>query len=50
MIGDRLGAVIPGDEGPVAAALINGEQSAIPQALQEAYRILKAEGYGLSTR
>lgn len=38
-IGNRIGALVPGDDGAVAAALINGEQSAIPQPLQEAYRI-----------
>lgn len=38
-IGDRIAALVPGDEGTVAAALINGEQSAIPQPLQEAYRV-----------
>ncbi|MBX7198887.1 MAG: ComEC family competence protein [Rhodospirillaceae bacterium] len=38
-IGDRIAALVPGEDGTVAAALINGEQSAIPQPLQEAYRV-----------
>ena len=38
-IGDRINEIIPGDDGPVAAALVNGEQSAIPEDLQESYRI-----------
>ena len=38
-IGDRFAALVPGEDGAVAAALINGEQSAIPQSLQEAYRV-----------
>ncbi len=38
-IGDRVTRAVSGDHGTVAAALINGEQSAIPQDLQEAYRI-----------
>lgn len=38
-IGDRIAALVPGEDGTVAAALINGEQSAIPQGLQEAYRV-----------
>jgi competence protein ComEC len=38
-IGNRFSELVPGEDGTVAAALINGEQSAIPQPLQEAYRI-----------
>lgn len=38
-IGDRIAMLVPGEDGTVAAALINGEQSAIPQDLQEAYRV-----------
>ncbi len=38
-VGDRITKIVPGPDGTVAAALINGEQSAIPQDLQEAYRI-----------
>ena len=38
-IGNRFAALVPGEDGAVAAALINGEQSAIPQTLQESYRI-----------
>jgi len=38
-VGDRIAEIVPGDDGKVAAALINGEQSAIPQTLQEAYRV-----------
>ena len=38
-IGDRIATLVPGEDGTVAAALINGEQSAIPQSLQEAYRV-----------
>lgn len=38
-IGDRITQAIPGEHGAVAAALINGEQSAIPEDLQEAYRV-----------
>jgi competence protein ComEC len=37
-IGERIAAVIPGDEGAVGSALVNGEQNAIPDDLQEAYR------------
>ena len=39
IIGDRIGAVLPGADGAVAGALINGEQNAIPEDLQEAYRV-----------
>lgn len=38
-IGERISQVIPGDDGAVAAALVNGEQNAIPEDLQEAYRV-----------
>ena len=38
-VGDRIVEIVPGADGTVAAALINGEQSAIPQYLQEAYRV-----------
>lgn len=38
-IGERIRQLIPGEHGAVAAALINGEQNAIPNDLQEAYRI-----------
>lgn len=38
-IGNRFMELVPGEDGTVAAALINGEQSAIPQSLQEAYRV-----------
>jgi len=38
-IGNRIAALIPGPDGAVAGALVNGEQSAIPEDLQEAYRI-----------
>ncbi|MHB1204209.1 MAG: ComEC/Rec2 family competence protein [Rhodospirillaceae bacterium] len=38
-IGNRFAELVPSEDGTVAAALINGEQSAIPQSLQEAYRV-----------
>jgi len=38
-IGDRIAQVVPGDDGAVAGALVNGEQNAIPEDLQEAYRV-----------
>ena len=38
-IGDRIAQAIPNEHGAVAAALIDGEQSAIPDDLQEAYRV-----------
>ncbi len=38
-IGARITAVLPGPDGTVAGALVNGEQNAIPEDLQEAYRI-----------
>jgi competence protein ComEC len=38
-VGDRITEIVEGPDGTVAAALINGEQSAIPQNLQEAYRV-----------
>ena len=38
-IGERITAVVPGRDGTVVGALVNGEQSAIPEDLQEAYRI-----------
>ena len=38
-IGDRITQAIPNEHGAVAAALINGEQSAIPDDLQEVYRV-----------
>ncbi len=38
-IGDRITQAIPNEHGVVAAALINGEQSAIPDDMQEAYRV-----------
>ncbi len=38
-IGERIGAIVPGADGAVAGALVSGEQSAIPEELQEAYRI-----------
>ena len=38
-IGAHINAVVPGGDGAVAAALINGEQNAIPDDLQEAYRV-----------
>ena len=38
-IGDRITAAVPGPDGTVTAALVSGEQSAIPQDLQEAYRV-----------
>lgn len=38
-VGDRIVDIVSGPDGAVAAALINGEQSAIPQDLQEAYRV-----------
>ncbi len=38
-IGDRITSIVPGEHGAVAAALVNGEQGAIPEDLQEAYRV-----------
>jgi competence protein ComEC len=38
-ISDRITEVVPGPDGTVTAALISGEQSAIPEDLQEAYRV-----------
>ncbi|MDX2142417.1 MAG: ComEC/Rec2 family competence protein [Rhodospirillaceae bacterium] len=38
-ISDRILAVIPGDAGAVAVALVTGEQSLISEPLQEAYRV-----------
>lgn len=38
-IGDRITGLLPGADGAVAAALVSGEQSAIPEDLQEAYRV-----------
>jgi competence protein ComEC len=38
-IGDRISTIVPGADGAVAAALVNGEQSAIPEEAQEAYRM-----------
>jgi competence protein ComEC len=38
-IADRILAVIPGDAGAVAVALVTGEQSLIAEPLQEAYRV-----------
>jgi competence protein ComEC len=37
-IGRRIAAAVPGDAGAVATALINGEQSVIPEAVQDDYR------------
>ncbi|MGE4064820.1 MAG: ComEC/Rec2 family competence protein [Rhodospirillaceae bacterium] len=37
-IGGRVAEVLPNEEGAVATALINGEQSLIPEPLQNAYR------------
>ncbi len=37
-IGERVAKVLPGDAGAVATALINGEQTVIPDPLQDAYR------------
>ncbi len=39
VIGERIMALVPGEHGAVAAALVNGEQGAIPEDLQEAYRV-----------
>ena len=38
-ISDRITGFLPGADGAVAAALVSGEQSAIPEDLQEAYRV-----------
>ncbi|MBY0510816.1 MAG: ComEC family competence protein [Rhodospirillaceae bacterium] len=37
-IGARIEKIVPGPDGAVVKALVNGEQNAIPQDLQEAYR------------
>jgi competence protein ComEC len=37
-ISDRILAVVPGDAGAVAVAFVTGEQSLIPEKLQEQYR------------
>ncbi|MGE3333448.1 MAG: ComEC/Rec2 family competence protein [Rhodospirillaceae bacterium] len=37
-IGARVAEAVPGDAGTVATALINGEQTVIPEPLQDAYR------------
>ena len=37
-IGKRIDEIVPGPDGAVVKALINGEQGAIPEDLQEAYR------------
>ncbi len=37
-IGERVAEAVPGDAGAVATALINGEQTVIPEPLQDAYR------------
>lgn len=37
-IGARVAAVVPGDDGAVATALINGEQTMIPERVQDDYR------------
>jgi len=38
-IGERITDILPGPEGTVVTALINGAQGAIPDDLQEAYRV-----------
>ncbi len=38
-IGNRIAEILPGPDGAVAGALVNGEQTAIPEDLQEAYRV-----------
>jgi len=38
-IADRILAVVPGDAGAVAVALVTGEQSLITEPMQEAYRV-----------
>lgn len=38
-ISDRILAAVPGDAGAVAVALVTGEQSLIPEPLQESYRV-----------
>ena len=37
-IGKRIEEIVPGPDGAVVKALVNGEQSAIPEDLQDAYR------------
>jgi competence protein ComEC len=37
-IGQRIAGILPGPEGTVVTALVNGEQGAIPEDLQDAYR------------
>ena len=38
-IGNGIAEILPGPDGAAAGALVNGEQSAIPEDLQEAYRV-----------